>query len=136
MRREFIDVYADLIGDYGRLPTSRGFETIYPRPMRLLAEAVDKGIARVRTVRRVRPDAHLFLLVNFGELVLKPLTHRDSPTRRSPESIALDIQADTTTIVEAATRAADGDAITAADTLRVLPEAYGALKIKSTELWG
>ncbi|SRR6266540_1461764 len=147
MRPEFQDIYADLLALYGRSPFPYDYDpdvwallrrapAIYPRPLGLLREAVLRGVRESEFRPRVRADAELFLLVNFGGLVLKPLLHPNAPSRRNPELLAADIQTDTTTIIRAAARETRRDPISAAETLRVLPRLYDSLKIKSMDLWG
>lgn len=83
MNREFYSIYEQLFEIYGHYPVPMWWPERWPERMpitfradeilRRIKSSVDRGVERANLSNRLRPDARLFLLVNFHQLFLLPL---------------------------------------------------------------
>jgi hypothetical protein len=99
----------------------------------MVQRAIAEGVERSEARERIRPDARLALLVNFDELVAKPLTLvRAAPS----ETLAAAIQGDTQLIVQAAAQVRPSGMITGGDIYRAVGLVYERMRSASFDLWG
>ena len=161
MRREFYDAYQRLY-DFYDIARPFGSEIEIPRSefrresgFRRLAvqNAVERGIAKSPAVGRLRPDALFFLLVNFDQMVARPL----ALVREGGRDIATDaelaglVENDVQTILREAavipSASASGaeadrgvpartDEITGGHVVAALATVYGRLETVVLNVWG
>ena len=139
MRREFYDIYDDLIDAYGRGFPQELLTFRWPanslRLSRNVRRGIDAGLHRTPNGLRLRPDARLFLLVNFNELVAKPLAHPQAFGPDGPSDLEEMIASDTQSIVDAAANTAEPE-ITSRSVLGSITPVYERLRIRGLDLWG
>src|SRR5437870_3908934 len=111
MRQEFYDAYRELYEIYKLSQYDREYY-LSSRPWRLIRagfdlltfrkieDAITDAVGELRLVRRLRPDALHFLLVNLHQMVALPMSLEAQATERSVPLDAL-LREDTLTILEA-----------------------------------
>src|SRR5438445_306644 len=136
MRKEFYDIYRDLYKSYERT-TARDFllRPSRARVTRLISESIEVAAHEAIPSLTVRPDAMLFLLVNFNELVAKPLLHTKAPPPKTPDDIARIVRGDVRTILSGAARGKGQDReVSAGDVIRSVGQGYENLGVRSMDL--
>ena len=153
MRPEFYEIYRDLYEEYPD-GADRSADPSRDRRERTIRMAVERGIAKAEATSapgaRIRPDARHFLLVNFSEMVARPVARArrggdlDVPNDRQLADL---VEEDVATIV----RAAEGDArvalgarpprageveVEGGDVVRALARVYGELRTVTLNVWG
>lgn len=110
----------------------------FPYPTPISAEWVRESIDRANADfgAGLRPDAKVFLLSNFFDMILLPLSHPDSPFRDGEAKLISAVSEDIRTIVRAASQNREGDETTAADILKATGENLGELQVNSFRFWG
>jgi hypothetical protein len=84
--------------------------------------------------RALRPDAELFLLLNFDEMVIRPVTDRDSPVPAN--DLDKKLASDTAAILSAAIKhAGDRKELAASHVLQGAAQVLPNLNLKSFNLW-
>jgi hypothetical protein len=118
MRKEFENVYRDILSHYESYMRFRSDRYLVPQPevpMRMVRSAIEETEARLPTGYALRPDARLFLTINLHQMVILPILHRDAgPSLVQfpdwPENVQRMLAADAHTIVMAAVDLERGDA--------------------------
>jgi hypothetical protein len=140
MTAEYSEIYNNLFYDYLQSvrPTDSRFgfrETEYS-----LIRALRRSIERADTYNNLRSDAKYFLLVNFHQLIIRPLIESGRNKRPISEKQSFvyedDIQADVEMIVSSAARNADLDGISGHQIMRTVDSLWGQLRTAKFEIWG
>ena len=138
MRKEFYDIYRDLYKRYQRT-AAREFRLRPSRARltRLISDSIESAAHEAIPSFTVRPDAMLFLAVNFNELVAKPLLHTKAPPPKTSDDIAGIVRGDVKTILSGAARGKGQDReVSAGDVIRSVGQVYENLGVRSMDLWG
>ena len=142
MREEFYDVYREI---YERYRISQYQRDSYISSRRWLGssfdiltfkrieDAVAEAVAELRLVRRLRPDAQLFLQVNLHQMVALPLAFEGSVQPTGLNELLL---ADTLTVLRAASEAAGDGEISGHTVIDALATTWENLGISKLEVWG
>lgn len=105
--------------------------------MTIVSDALESAIREAKLEGRLRPDAHLFLLVNVHHMVVLPLSFAAKmPSRDTLRDI---LSADIRTILESARHRSDltdQHEISGHTIVSALAEAWQKLRITEFELWG
>jgi hypothetical protein len=153
MRPVFYETYQELFDAYIFEAMTRGtrgvveplrFDRDSARRVLSVRDAVEQGIGRAQVARRLRPDARYFLLVNFDEMVARPLTRAPVQSRdiaTDPELVEF-IADDVQTILQAAQKQVTppADQLTAeiggGQVVKALGQVYDQLKTVKLDVWG
>lgn len=139
MDTEFQKIYRELIESYRYAIISSETDSEQRKvAMRRLALVSDTIEAELRRLNKpLREDARLFLFVNLHQIIVQPLSHPDSPTELSGETIE-DLRADVRTILESAEEESEDrnrDEIAASHVLWGLSKVLDHLNLKSWRIW-
>jgi hypothetical protein len=133
MRPEFYEIYGDLYNTYPERLGGAESDTPYE-----IEEIIDSTIDRRDLSERVRPDARLFLLTNFHQLITLPLVY----SGRSREEVFDRVSNDTLTILDRAVDVArlgageeDGYELSARTMLEAVHESWPQLQATMSLLW-
>lgn len=150
MNREMHEVYALLYSDYAETPFSpdlrRPFRGRFPPDgvLTQMVEMINDAERRAKPPHGLRPDARLFLVVNFHQMISRPLQlgnvlHEDQLLQVIHHDILLVIEDaanegdQQVNDSPAATPSTDG--ISAAAILRALARKWKELKLNSIGAW-
>lgn len=137
MRREFVEVYQDLYASYARTGPRLPLEPFSAKLSRLVRDSVQSASEFLKQPWGIRPDAMLFLAVNFNELVAKPLLDKRAPVKRNFSDIAEIIRHDTAMILSRATPiTGEAPELSAWGVLRAASQVYDGLAVTSAGIWG
>lgn len=135
MRPEFYRAYDELYADYA-------YEERYLRRdfyefdlVRIIRRIIDSATDK----KEFRPDAKFFLLVNFHQLVLKPLfeARRYYKDRYLENDLVQDIENDIKTIVSyTIENSNDGEEISGHSIMRSIDSLWTQLRTTKIEIWG
>ncbi len=131
MHPRFRDIYARQMEQLLQ-PGARG-DWVGNQALRMKAlSAVRSSLEK--SALALRPDAQLFLLLNLDDIVIRPLTHADSPVKAN--DLDGKLSQDTRTILDAANAQAAGrKELAASHVLLGTAQVLQGLNLKSFNLW-
>lgn len=149
MKQEFYRIYEDLSQFFES--TTSGFPylrvLLRPRHLRVtrspltrlgarwVRESIDAAATDLGWIQ-LRPDAKHFLLINFYEMILLPLSHPDNPLPVREEEVRDAILHDVRAIVNKAGAQRQSEEITGSDILKATAELLDSLRISEFRFWG
>jgi hypothetical protein len=113
---------------YRSMPDVPGPAAITYVSLRKMIDSADSQFAQ----KRLRPDAKLFLLINFGEMVAAPLARAKVPQTKEMNDIRHGIEA---VVKLAADVTPARDKISSHQIVSVVPIIWGKLKSLTDKLW-
>ena len=138
MKEEFYKAYSDLASYY--LPRHDPFwipELVPRRSVWLVKDALDEAAKEMKLDDQLRPDARFFLLINFHQMVLLPLSYaKQSPP---PEVLFEMINQDVRAVLEIARsrlKRENRREISGHMIVEALSEVWQKLRVSEFELWG
>lgn len=145
MRHEYFEIYRDLYDLYlysvylpypwSPWPESAGLTV--RGLLRSIAGAIDDAIYSLGLREKIRPDAKLVILVNLHQLVVLPITHRDTPSPQIIERLPTMLAQDTRLIfTKAKGLAGDNQEITGRIMFKAVLEVWAELALTHIDIWG
>lgn len=129
IREVYERLYVD-ISEVGRDRAGR-FVNLGVQPVRGIVDAAAEQASR-RFNKELRADAKMLLLLNFGNLVVAPLT---MVQRTSLEEIYEVVTRDVSTLVARAAEITDGREISAHNIIDALSGLWKQLSVSALQLW-
>lgn len=145
MKKEYREIFKDLYEEFGfALFFEQRYYTDRLRPVREIKGIIENAIIELKISDIIRPDSKHFLLVNFFEMINRPISHPSCPVYMDHEKLRKDMYEDIKLILEKAKSEVTysnnakfkKEGLTGQIILNTISKLWNKLNVNKIDIWG